>query len=54
MQADRFRIGGVLFLIAGAAFIFVAVLGQRAVFFILGCAFMALGGAFLATSRRTI
>jgi hypothetical protein len=40
-------------MVAGARFIAVGVLGQRPVFFILGYAFVALGGAFLALARRS-
>lgn len=52
MNADRLRLSGILFIIAGAALLLAGALGERTVFFILGVSFLAIGGGFLAQSRK--
>jgi uncharacterized membrane protein HdeD (DUF308 family) len=52
MIPARFRLSGILFLIAGVAFIASGIAGKRFVFSILGCSFIAIGGAFIARSRK--
>lgn len=50
MNPKQMKLDGILFLIAGAAFLFFAIFAQGGPFFPLGGAFIALGGAFVAIS----
>jgi hypothetical protein len=52
MNPERSKLGGVLFIIGGVAFLISGALGERTVFFILGLAFLTIGGGFLAQARR--
>lgn len=46
------RLGGILFLIAGVAFLLAGALGERTVFFVLGCAFLVIGAGAAARARK--
>jgi hypothetical protein len=46
------KLGGVLFLIAGAAFLGSAALGNRTAFFTIGIAFVVIGIGLLARARK--
>lgn len=52
MNPKQMKLGGILFLITGAAFLFAAILAQGGPFVPLGGAFIALGGAFVTISQR--
>jgi len=51
MDLKKMKLSGILFMVAGVIFIATGLLGERMVFFVLGCSFIAIGGAFLARSR---
>jgi uncharacterized membrane protein HdeD (DUF308 family) len=48
----NFKLGGVLLIVAGVAFIASSIMGSRSVFLVLGCSFIAIGGCFIAVSRK--
>jgi len=52
MNVKRFKLGGALFLLAGALMIASGLLGKRYSFSVTGCAFIAIGGAFLARAKK--
>jgi hypothetical protein len=52
MNLERLKLSGVLFILGGVAFLVSGALGERTVFFVLGCAFLAIGAGFLARARR--
>lgn len=51
-RPERLRLGGILFLIAGVTFLLAGALGERTVFFVLGCAFLAIGAGAAARARK--
>lgn len=52
MSTRAFKIGGLAFLMAGAAEIGAGLLGRRMIFILLGCSFLAIGGAWLGLSAK--
>jgi hypothetical protein len=52
MNPERLKLAGILFIVGGVAFLVAGALGERTVFFVLGCAFLAIGAGFLAQARR--
>ena len=51
-RPERLKLGGVLFLIAGAAFLGSAALGNRTAFFTIGIAFIVIGIGLIARARK--
>jgi hypothetical protein len=51
MNQNKFQISGIAFMIAGIAFSVAGVIGKSPMF-IFGCSFIAIGGAFIAISKR--
>lgn len=49
----RFRISAICFISAALLWFYAGLLGKRAVFFVLGCAFMILGVLLLWKSTRS-
>lgn len=54
MDKSKFRLGGILFLIAALLMILAGILEKRPVFTISGCSFMAIGFSFLSISKKQI
>jgi hypothetical protein len=51
-KLERLTLAGLLFIVAGAAFMFSGILGERGIFFILGSAFIAIGSSYLVVARK--
>ncbi|GEM_PF-1366013 len=52
MSDSKKQLSGILFLIAGLVFMFVATAGIRTTFFILACAFIVIGAALLSRGKK--
>jgi len=52
MAQKNMRLGGILFVIAAVTWFFAGALGRRPTFFVLGCAFLAIGLGILSRSKK--
>lgn len=51
MKSEKLKLSGKGSLIAGVAFLAAGILGKNTTFFVLGCAFIAIGSSFIAKTR---
>jgi len=52
MTNSKKQLSGVLFIIGGLIFMFVATAGIRTTFFVLACAFIVIGAAMLSRAKK--
>ncbi len=52
MSLSNQKLGGILFVVAGLAFMFVATSGIRTTFFVLACVFILIGVVLLVKNKN--